>query len=83
MSILNYIIQGRDKVNIEKDIEDLIRKIDNNAKKIENNFEKIQQNSCALEILKDYKTETKRLYRIILLLICAIIILGIHHLIGC
>ena len=66
-----------------KKIDTNIRKIDDNAQKIESNFEKIQQNSYALDILRDYKKENKRLFIVIVLLITAIIVLGLHHLIGC
>ena len=70
-------------MNFEKDIEELSKKIENNTKeikqnldkiinneyKIDNNFEKIQQNSYALDILKDYKNESKRLFTILIIVL--------------
>jgi leucyl-tRNA synthetase len=72
------------------------KELKEHAKKIDTNFERIQYNSMALEILKEYKEEIKqlhaekerqhdiirKLYRVILLLITCIIVLGLHHLIG-
>lgn len=72
------------------------KELKEHAKRIDTNFEKIQNNSMALEILKEYKEEIKqlhaekerqhdiirKLYRVILLLITCIIVLGLHHLIG-
>ena len=60
-------------------LEDLEKKVDENANKIMNNLEKIanneqkiltneskiQKNSMALEILKDYKKQNKRLFIIL------------------
>ena len=76
------------------DIEDLQRKVDANAEKILNNLEKIttneqkilnnetkiQKNSMALEILKDYKKQNKRLFVILVIeLIVWIATLIIFH----
>lgn len=72
------------------------KELKEHAKRIDTNFERIQNNSMALEILKEYKEEIKqlhvekerqhdiirKLYRVILLLITCIIVLGLHHLIG-
>lgn len=52
--------------NAEKIISN-IEKIEHNKTKINNNTEKIQQNSYALEILKDYKRQNKRLFIILIL----------------
>lgn len=52
--------------NTEKIISN-IEKIEHNSTKIDNNTEKIQQNSYALEILKDYKRQNKRLFVILIL----------------
>lgn len=57
--------------------------IQENKDNIDKNFEKIQQNAYGLDILRDYKKVSKRLYILVLLLIIAIIVLGLHHLIGC
>ena len=55
--------------------------IQENREDINKNFEKIQANSYGLEILRDYKKTSQRLYLLVLLLIVAIIILGLHHLV--
>lgn len=66
-------------MNVEEKINELEKKIDSNMdkiiknmnklhkheEKINDNAEKIESNSYALEILKDYKLENKRLYSII------------------
>lgn len=68
---------------MESKLEELEKKIDDNAIKIIDNFnriskneikiddhlEKIQKNSYALDILKDYKAETKRLYTILIIIL--------------
>lgn len=41
-----------------------------NTKKINNNLERINQNSYALEILKDYKKENKRMFIILIIVLC-------------
>ena len=46
-----------------------LKQIEKNANKIEGNREKIQKNSYALDILKDYKNENKRLFIIIILIV--------------
>ena len=65
--------------NLEKKIDNNSDKIDNNVKEIINNMnklhsheekiskntERIQKNSYALDILKDYKKENKRLFTIL------------------
>ena len=47
---------------MEKELEEIMRRIEENATRIEDNLEKIQKNSYALEILGDYKQESIRLY---------------------
>ena len=42
------------------------RLINENKKLINDNFDKIQQNSLAVEILKDYKADSKRWFRILI-----------------
>lgn len=49
-------------MNIENDIEKLEKKIDENAIKIIENADRIQRNSYALEILNGYKTDNKRFF---------------------
>ena len=44
-----------------------LEEIKKNGNNISNNHQKIQQNSYALDILKDYKSETKRWFLISLL----------------
>lgn len=57
--------------------------IQENKDNIDKNFEKIQQNAYGLDILRDYKETSKKLYILVLLLTIAIIVLGLHHLLGC
>ena len=45
-----------------KKIDTNLEKINKNAEKIETNFKQIQNNSFALDILKDYKNESTKLY---------------------
>lgn len=45
------------------------RKIQKNSTKIDGNAEKIEKNSYALDILKDYKRESRRLYSIIIIVL--------------
>ena len=45
-------------------------KIEQNNKKIMANFDKIQQNSLAVEILKDYKADSKKWFTILLIVLC-------------
>ena len=63
-------------MDYKKDLEELEKRIDENTNKIISNFEqinnntnKIQKNSYALDILKDYKAETKRLYTILIIIL--------------
>ena len=70
---------------MDKDLEEIIKRIEENATKIENNMEKIHKNSYALEILGDYKQESTRLYDInkklfvlILILLLIIIAMGVY-----
>lgn len=47
---------------LEKKIEKNANKINTNADKIYTNLQKIEKNSYALEILSDYKKESKRFF---------------------
>ena len=49
-------------MNLESNIEKLEKKVEKNANKIEDNAERIRVNSLIIDILKDYKKETKILY---------------------
>lgn len=58
------------------EMEELVKKINanmeninNNSRKIEENFERISQNSGALEILKGYKSDSKRWFIILLVVL--------------
>lgn len=75
-------------MDIEKELQEIkelalnnSKEIKTNTEKIENNIDKIQENAYGIEILRDYKRTNKRLYIVVILLIVAIIILGLHHLI--
>ena len=76
------------------DIEELQKKVDENADRILNNLEKIatnekkildnetkiQKNSMALEILKDYKKQNKRLFVLLIIeLVIWIVTLILFH----
>ena len=52
-----------------------------NKKAIQENKDNIKENAYGIEILRDYKKSNQRLYILVILLIIAIIILGLHHLI--
>ena len=74
-------------MNVEEELKEIKELALNNAsaikkntERIDTNFEKIQQNAYGLDILRDYKKTSRRLYLIVVLLIIAIIILGLHHL---
>ena len=70
-------------MDYKKELDELKKKIDDNAIKIIENFnrisrnenkiddhlEKIQKNSYALDILKDYKAETKRVYTVLIIVL--------------
>lgn len=51
------------------EIEDLKKKLDDNSKKIIENMNKIHQNSGALDILKDFKDDNKRLFIILIIVL--------------
>lgn len=51
--------------DLEKKIEKNADKINSNADRINSNLEKIEKNSYALDILKDYKEDSKRLFIIL------------------
>lgn len=51
------------------ELEDLKKQLDENSKKIINNMNQIHQNSGALEILKDFKGDNKRLFTILVIIL--------------
>lgn len=51
------------------ELEDIKRQLDENSKKIINNMNQIHQNSGALEILKDFKGDNKRIFVILLIVL--------------
>lgn len=57
-------------MNLEQNIEHLEKKIQKNATKIEDNAERIKANSYALGILKEFKDENKRLFIILIIVLC-------------
>ena len=65
---------------LEKKLDDNVELIINNMNKLHSHEEmiyknatKIKENSYALDILKDYKRETKRLFYIILILLILLV----------
>ena len=63
-------------MDYKKELEELQKKIDNNENRISKNenkidehLEKIQKNSYALDILRDYKAETKRVYAVLIMVL--------------
>ena len=52
-----------EKININE------QRIINNERKIDDHLEKIQKNSYALDILKDYKQESKRWFTILIIVL--------------
>ena len=51
------------------DLEDIKKQLDENSKKIIANMNQIHQNSGALEILKDFKGDNKRLFTILMMVL--------------
>lgn len=51
------------------DLKELEKKIDKNADRIIENADRIQKNSYALEILNGYKTDNRRLFIILLIVL--------------
>ena len=51
------------------EIEDLKKQLNDNSKKIIENMNKIHQNSGALDILKDFKDDNKRLFIILIIVL--------------
>ncbi len=49
-------------MNLDKDIDNLVKKIDDNADKIQRNEKKIHQNTGALEILKTFKSDSRKFF---------------------
>jgi len=68
---------------MEEELREIKELALNNAKAIQDNANRISDNAYGIEILRDYKKTCNRLYTLVLLLVIAIIILGLHHLIGC
>lgn len=50
-------------------IEEIKKQLDENTKKIVDNMNKIHQNSGALEILKDFKGDNKRMFVILIIVL--------------
>lgn len=51
------------------ELEDIKKQLDENSKKIIANMNQIHQNSGALEILKDFKGDNKRLFAILIIVL--------------
>ena len=51
------------------ELEDIKKQLDENSKKIIANMNQIHQNSGALEILKDFKGDNKRLFVILIIVL--------------
>lgn len=51
------------------ELEDLKKQLDENSKKIISNMNQIHQNSGALEILKDFKDDNRRLFIILIIVL--------------
>ena len=49
-------------MNLDKNIDELVKKIDVNAEKIQNNEKRIHQNTGALEILKTFKSDSRKFF---------------------
>ena len=49
-------------MNLDKDIDNLVKKIDANADKIQSNEKRIHQNTGALEILKTFKSDSRKFF---------------------
>ena len=54
---------------LDKKIEKNSIEINSNANKINSNLERIEKNSYALEILSDYKNDSKRLFIILIIVL--------------
>lgn len=50
-------------------IEELKKQLDENSKKIIDNMNKVHQNSGAIEILKDFKGDNKRIFTILVIVL--------------
>lgn len=51
------------------ELEEIKKQLDENTKKIVNNMNQIHQNSGALEILKDFKGDNKRMFIILIIVL--------------
>ena len=49
-------------MKLESDIDNLVKKIDANADKIQSNERRIHQNTGALEILKTFKSDSRKFF---------------------
>ena len=49
-------------MNLDEDIDNLVKKIDANANKIQRNEKIIHQNTGALEILKTFKSDSRKFF---------------------
>ena len=59
-------------------LEDLKRQLDENSKKIIDNMNKVHQNSGAIEILKDFKDDNKRLFIVLIIVLIMWVITGCY-----
>ena len=60
------------------DIKDLKKQLDENSKKILDNMNKVHQNSGAIEILKDFKGDNKRLFVILVIVLIMWFVTGCY-----
>ena len=51
------------------ELEELKKQLEQNSKKIIDNMNKVHQNSGAIEILKDFKDDNKRLFIILMIVL--------------
>ena len=51
------------------DLEEIKKQLDENSKKIISNMNKVHQNSGAIEILKDFKGDNKRIFTILIIVL--------------
>ena len=64
---------------LAKKVDANARRLDENARKINQNIKRIQQNSYALDILRDYKKESKKWFIAFIIASVLLIIMAIHH----
>ena len=51
------------------ELEDIKKQLDENSKKIIDNMNRVHQNSGAIEILKDFKDDNKRIFIVLLIVL--------------